>query len=912
VPDVFVSYARTDSVFVSRLVESIESRGKDVWVDTEGIADGEVFPEAIKRAIEQSDAFVFVITPDSVASAYCENEVEYARDMQKRIVPILRVPVPDPQLPTEIRVRNWIPFTDAAQFDASVARLVGALDTDLEAVRAHTRWLVKALEWDSEGRERSRLLRGAELRSAEAWLAGSPEGAEPAPTQLQREYLLASRQAAARRQRTLVGASLAVAVVSVGLLVFALISRGEAINEQQTASSRALASRSEAELTVDPEISVLLGMRAVRTKPTPDAMFALREALDASPLLLSLSSGGSPESCEPQAAYDPRSGEIAEEPCPGEVELLSPASGAVLHSARISSDDYNLAFSPNGSLLAVSGPNGITLLNGSTLVVERRLTGFSKPGWIAFSPNGQTVAASGVAGIDLWNVASGRQRALVVDRTHPETSNYDGLAFTAGGHELVVGTQFNYAAVYDVGTGQLLHKIPALDGGVMVAADPVAAEVAVTTGSSTEGFAVSLWATNDWTRISTPVKVSGTAISAIAFSPNGRELAVGGDDGIAGLWSLSGDNELLPLVGHTAGIDSVSFAPDGHELVTGSADGSLREWRTVGAEQLEIAQRAVVEQLAAASGRLYSLGQTSDEETLDTWSLPGGQPFAPPLSLGFSELNGFNQLAAQITPGGRFALVYGKFGAKHVGVWNVAQRRLVHDLAPIHLDAAALSPDGTRLAEMVASGPLQILTLAGGATVHLAGRAPECLFQNAAFSPDGRYLVAASFCGEVDVWDARSGHLLRHFNEGGQIAAVAMAPDDAHVAIASWDTTATLLDFLSGRTIALTGHTGGVNGVAYSPNGRDVLTTSVDDTARLWEARSGRLLRIYRDPALVDAPAFSPDGGMVYAADETGEIRGWETCPACDDPAALLAIAMRAQKGIHKLTTLEQAAARGD
>ena len=365
-------------------------------------------------------------------------------------------------------------------------------------------------------------------------------------------------------------------------------------------------------------------------------------------------------------------------------------------------------------------------------------------------------------------------------------------------------------------------------------------------------------------------------------------------------------------MGHTAGIDSVSFAPDGHELVTGSADGSLREWRTVGAEQLEIAQRAVVEQLAAASGRLYSLGQTSDEETLDTWSLPGGQPFAPPLSLGFSELNGFNQLAAQITPGGRFALVYGKFGAKHVGVWNVAQRRLVHDLAPIHLDAAALSPDGTRLAEMVASGPLQILTLAGGATVHLAGRAPECLFQNAAFSPDWRYLVAASFCGEVDGWDARSGHLLRHFNEGGQIAAVATAPDDAHVAIASWDTTATLLDFLSGRTIALTGHTGGVNGVAYSPNGRDVLTTSVDDTARLWEARSGRLLRIYRDSALVDAPAFSPDGGMVYAADETGEIRGWETCPACDDPAALLAIAMRAQKGIHKLTTLEQAAARGD
>lgn len=110
--DVFVSYSRRDSEFVGHLVDSITARGKQVWLDTEGIADAEVFPEAIKRAIEGSDAFVFVITPSAVESAYCENEVEYAREMQKRIVPVLRDPVPDPELPAEIRDRNWIPFTE--------------------------------------------------------------------------------------------------------------------------------------------------------------------------------------------------------------------------------------------------------------------------------------------------------------------------------------------------------------------------------------------------------------------------------------------------------------------------------------------------------------------------------------------------------------------------------------------------------------------------------------------------------------------------------------------------------------------------------------------------------------------------------------------------------------------------------
>ena len=123
-PDVFVSYSRRDSEFVQRLAESVSQRGKEVWLDTEGIADGEVFPEAIKRAIEQSDAFLFVITPASVRSAYCENEVDYAREMQKRIVPVLRDPVPDGELPAEIRDRNWIPFTDDAQFDPSLERLV--------------------------------------------------------------------------------------------------------------------------------------------------------------------------------------------------------------------------------------------------------------------------------------------------------------------------------------------------------------------------------------------------------------------------------------------------------------------------------------------------------------------------------------------------------------------------------------------------------------------------------------------------------------------------------------------------------------------------------------------------------------------------------------------------------------------
>src|SRR5579863_2966538 len=382
-PDVFVSYSRRDSEFVRRLADSVSERGKEVWLDTEGIADAEVFPEAIKRAIEQSDAFLFVITPASVASGYCENEVEHAREMQKRIVPVLREPVTDSELPAEIRDRNWIPFTDQDGYDASLGRLLGALDRDLEHAKEHTRWLVKAIEWGAEGRDKSFLLRGSELAAAERWLASSRADADPAPTQLQREYLLASRSASARRQRRLVGASVAVAVISIALVVFALISRSDAVSararavdERIAARAQALAAESQAQLPNDPEISLILGMRAVREKATPQSMFALRAALDDSPLERGLPTVARPGVCGYNsglsAAVTSDGRQIALGACNGSLRLLDGASGRALHTEKVGAHVTTVAYSPSGSLLAVGTDRGILLIDSHTGAVRAR------------------------------------------------------------------------------------------------------------------------------------------------------------------------------------------------------------------------------------------------------------------------------------------------------------------------------------------------------------------------------------------------------------------------------------------------------------------------------------------------------------------------------------------------------------
>jgi len=82
-PDVFVSYSRQNSSFVTQLAEAIESSGKHVWIDTSGIEDTAVFPTVIRSAIESSDAFLFVISPASIAARFCEQEVDYARNVRK-------------------------------------------------------------------------------------------------------------------------------------------------------------------------------------------------------------------------------------------------------------------------------------------------------------------------------------------------------------------------------------------------------------------------------------------------------------------------------------------------------------------------------------------------------------------------------------------------------------------------------------------------------------------------------------------------------------------------------------------------------------------------------------------------------------------------------------------------------------
>ena len=210
-----------------RLDEALKSRGREAWVDWEDIRPTEEWMQAIYGAIEGADTFVFVLTPDSVASVVCGREIAHAAANNKRMVPIVARDVNADTVPEALAKLNWIFFRDGDDFEKATDTLISALDTDLKWVHAHTRLLTRAIEWNANGKNNSFVLRGDDLRSAEQWLAEAGAEKDRQPTALQTEYIIASRKAAARRQRITLGAVTFGFVVAIVLAVVAFFARGQ-------------------------------------------------------------------------------------------------------------------------------------------------------------------------------------------------------------------------------------------------------------------------------------------------------------------------------------------------------------------------------------------------------------------------------------------------------------------------------------------------------------------------------------------------------------------------------------------------------------------------------------------------------------------------------------------------------------
>lgn len=235
--DVFISYSRVDQEWVRWLNLAFQENQREPWVDWAGIQPGEEWWPSILGGIEGADAFVFVLSPDSIRSEVCRKELEHAVDSGKRIVPVICRSIEGESVHPELSKRNYIWIREPDEQEEGLKNLFAALDTDLEHVRAHTKFLIRAREWETKNRKSPFLLRGGMLKEADHWLS-HVAGRRPDPTDLHAEYIVASRSAARKRQWMIFGSLGTAAVVTFCLAVVAVFALSQANKQKAIAETQ--------------------------------------------------------------------------------------------------------------------------------------------------------------------------------------------------------------------------------------------------------------------------------------------------------------------------------------------------------------------------------------------------------------------------------------------------------------------------------------------------------------------------------------------------------------------------------------------------------------------------------------------------------------------------------------------------
>ena len=192
----FISYSRDDLDFADQLCAALEIFGYDCTIDRHGISAGEEWQRRLGNLIAEADTVVFVLSPSSARSEMCAWEVAEATKLAKRILPITCRALDGASPPARLANLNYIYFyheekSPDSGFGKGLAGLITALNTDLDWLREHTRYLQRAREWDMGGRPANRLLSGADIAESKSWAARRPANA-PELTPLQLDFIKAS------------------------------------------------------------------------------------------------------------------------------------------------------------------------------------------------------------------------------------------------------------------------------------------------------------------------------------------------------------------------------------------------------------------------------------------------------------------------------------------------------------------------------------------------------------------------------------------------------------------------------------------------------------------------------------------------------------------------------------------------
>lgn len=276
---------------------------------------------------------------------------------------------------------------------------------------------------------------------------------------------------------------------------------------------------------------------------------------------------------------------------------------------------------------------------------------------------------------------------------------------------------------------------------------------------------------------------SGYALS-ISYSPNGKLIAVGADNGSTYIFNSDSSQIAQSFTAHEHPVTSVVFSQNGQYLLTSSSrEEKTRLWDLNSNEKPNQFPGAGPT-ISPESARIATI----KSQQLHLWDASTGNhlhAFADAIS---------NRKITQFSPDGAYILAAlhepneARDSQYTVRIWNASNADLIHDLPHgADITEAVYSPDGTRIATSSYDSKLRIWDATSGVEL-LSFSTADGLAQDIQFSPNNNRLLTATGTGpgsHLKLWDANSGLEFMTLDHPNQLIfdrAATFSPDGRHIA----------------------------------------------------------------------------------------------------------------------------------